>query len=262
MDTLKAANAAKNQALKDTASGESQRMKDLATTDGLKKVVTLATSKANLAAASTALKAADAEETKQLKIKIKNLNKKAADAQADLKDYESTAKDEKPAEETPAEEITTAPKKDSNEDKIAKIESDITKVNKNIETAKATQTKAEQELEQAGRDKDLGRTSDEAIAKIKKKIEDAKEDIVELKAEEKSLKAQVKKLQPKESVEITEDRASEIEKMIKDKAKPKTLVPKDSLPPSVGEELKEKHVEETMTDKFRRLMAKHNVQSS
>ena len=50
--------------------------------------------------------------------------------------------------------------------------------------------------------------------------------------------------------------------MIKDKAKPKTLVPKDSLPPSVGEELKEEHVGETMTEKFRRLMAKHNVQSS
>ena len=29
--------------------------------------------------------------------------------------------------------------------------------------------------------------------------------------------------------------------MIKDKAKPKTLVPKAGLPPSVGEELKEAH---------------------
>lgn len=94
MDTLKAANAAKNQALKDQAAAVSQRMKDLASTDGLKKVVTLATTKANLTAAQTALKAADAEETKQLKIKIKELTQKAAETQQDLKDYESTAKEE------------------------------------------------------------------------------------------------------------------------------------------------------------------------
>ena len=65
----------------------------------------------------------------------------------------------------------------------------------------------------------------------------------------------MEKLQPKEE-SVSEDRASEIEKMIKDKAKAK------NLPPSVGEELKEAHAGESMGDKFRRLMAQHNVQSS
>jgi len=102
MDTLKAANAAKNQALKDKASAINQRMKDLATTDGLKKVVTLATTKANVAAAETALKSADAEETKQLKVRIQKLNKRAADAQSDLKDYESSAKEEPQQKNEPA----------------------------------------------------------------------------------------------------------------------------------------------------------------
>ena len=88
-EVLDAANKAKNQALKDKASAVSQRMKDLASTDALKKVVTIATTKANLAAAETALKAADGEESKQLKIKIKKLAGQAADAQQALKDYES-----------------------------------------------------------------------------------------------------------------------------------------------------------------------------
>ena len=101
-DTLKAANAAKNQALKDKAGAISQRMKDLATTDGLKKVVTLATTKSNLAAAQTALKVADAEETKQLKIRIKKLSQKASKAQGDLKDYESSAKEEPQQKNEPA----------------------------------------------------------------------------------------------------------------------------------------------------------------
>lgn len=97
-DTLKAANTAKNQALKDKASAISQRMKDLATTDPLKSVVTIATTKANLAAAETALKAADGEESKQLKIRIKKLAGKAAEATKDLKDYESDSGDKEQVE--------------------------------------------------------------------------------------------------------------------------------------------------------------------
>ena len=79
-------------------------MKDLATTDPLKKVVTLATSKANLAAAETALKAADAEETKALKIRIKKLAGQAADAQKALKDYESDSKEDTADNATPSAE--------------------------------------------------------------------------------------------------------------------------------------------------------------
>ena len=97
-ETLKAANAAKNQALKDKASAVSQRMKDLATSDALKKVVTIATTKSNLAAAETALKAADGEESKQLKIRIKKLGMQAADAQQALKDYESEGGDKEQVE--------------------------------------------------------------------------------------------------------------------------------------------------------------------
>jgi len=97
-EALKVANATKNTALKDKASAISQRMKDLATTEPLKKVVTIATTKSNLAAAETALKAADGEESKQLKIRIKKLAGKAADAQQALKDYESEGgKDSKSA---------------------------------------------------------------------------------------------------------------------------------------------------------------------
>ena len=105
-EVLDAANKAKNQALKDKASAVSQRMKDLATSDALKKVVTIATTKSNLAAAETALKAADGEESKQLKIRIKELAGKAADAQQALKDYEST--DDKKEVELPGEKEKAA----------------------------------------------------------------------------------------------------------------------------------------------------------
>jgi len=263
-DTLAAANKAKNQALADKGTAIQDRMKDLATTEPLKKVVTIGTTKAKVAAAETALKAADAEETKQLKVKIAKLNQKAAEETQALKDYASTEKDETP-EEKPAVQDTEVkndePEVDPNADKIAKLEKDIEAYNKSIEAERSSMTKAQQELEQANRDKELGRTSDEAVQKINKRIEDSKEDIAELKKKESDAKKALDKLQPKEE-SVSEDRASEIEKMIKDKAKPKTLVPKAGLPPSVGEELKESHVGESMTDKFRRLMAQHNVQSS
>ena len=263
-DTLAAANKAKNQALADKGTAIQDRMKDLATTEPLKKVVTIGTTKAKVAAAETALKAADAEETKQLKVQIAKLNKKAAEETQALKDYASTEKDETP-EEKPAVQDTEVkndePEVDPNADKIAKLEKDIEAYNKSIEAERSSMTKAMQDLDQAKRDKELGRTSDEAVQKINKRIEDSKEDIAELKKKESDAKKALDKLQPKEE-SVSEDRASEIEKMIKDKAKPKTLVPKAGLPPSVGEELKESHVGESMTDKFRRLMAQHNVQSS
>lgn len=344
-DTLKAANAAKNQALADKGSAIQQRMKDLATTEPLKKVVTIGTTKAKVAAAETALKAADAEETKQLKVKIAKLNQKAAKETASLKDYVSTEADDKPAETKPAAE-TTPPKdneenpdaatgkeantkkaledaqkevdkakaaydavKDGDDEKAklqaeikfkqaqqkkakaegntelvqglgddigevmkkiqdldktpadpgAKLEADIKAYNDNIEAERTTMNKAIKDLDQAKRDLKTGRGSEDKIQKLQKAIEDSKEDIAELKRKEAAAKKELESMQ-KESV--TEDRSSEIEKMIKDKAKPKTLVPKAGLPPSVGEELKEGHAGETMTDKFRRLMAKHNVQSS
>ena len=257
-DTLAAANKAKNQALTDKGAAIQDRMKDLATTEPLKKVVTIGTTKAKVAAAETALKAADAEETKQLKVQIAKLNQKAAKETQALKDYASTEKDETP-EEKPAVQDTEVkndePEVDPNEAKIAKLEKDIEAYNKSIEDERSSMTKSMQELDKAKRDKELGRTSDEAVQKINKRIEDSKEDIAELKKKEADAKKALDQLQPKEE-SVSEDRASEIEKMIKDKAKAK------NLPPSVGEELKEAHAGESMGDKFRRLMAQHNLQNS
>ena len=131
-ETLKAANAAKNQALKDKASAVIQRMNDLASTAPLKKVVTIATTKANLAAAETALKAADGEESKQLKIRIKKLTATAADAKKDLQDYESDSGD-KDQVELPGEKENAAKaekeKLEKEKAKVAKeaIEAEVTK---------------------------------------------------------------------------------------------------------------------------------------
>ena len=92
-EVLTQANKAKNTALKDTSSDISQRMDDLATTDGLKQVVKLAKTKSNLAANKIVLKAADGEEAKRLKIKQKKLTADATKAQKALADYESETSD-------------------------------------------------------------------------------------------------------------------------------------------------------------------------
>ena len=86
-EVLAAANKAKNQALSDKEKAIADRMTDLATSPGLQAVKTLAISKAKVAAAEIALKGADGEESKQLKIKIKELNAKASKAQQEIKDY-------------------------------------------------------------------------------------------------------------------------------------------------------------------------------
>ena len=96
-EVLTQANKAKNAALADTTAAITQRMKDLATTEPLKKVVSLGTTKARLAANQVAFKSADGEEKKKLKIKANALQKKAADVTGELKDYESpAAKKEEP----------------------------------------------------------------------------------------------------------------------------------------------------------------------
>ena len=88
------ANKAKNSALADTASNISQRMNDLATTTGLKRVAQLAKTKSAMAANAIVLKAADGEEAKRLKIKQKDLTKKATDEQKALADYEAESSGE------------------------------------------------------------------------------------------------------------------------------------------------------------------------
>ena len=102
-EVLTQANKAKNASLADTTAAISQRMKDLATTPILQKVVTVGTTKSRMAANKIALKSATGEEAKQLKIKATELSKKASKATGELKDYESTAA--KKAEEPAVQEM-------------------------------------------------------------------------------------------------------------------------------------------------------------
>jgi len=128
VEVLRAANKAKNQALADKASGISDRMDQLATTDGLKAAKTLAKSKAKIAAAETSLKAADTEETKQLKLRIKELGQDVNKSQQALKDYETDAKEkeedpQQQSTETEAEEKAKA--KEAKEKAIAAAQKEI-----------------------------------------------------------------------------------------------------------------------------------------
>ena len=93
-EVLTQANKAKNAALADTASNISQRMNDLATTTGLKKVAAIAKTKSALAANAITLKAASGEQAKRLKIKQVKLTGKATAAQKALADYESETSDQ------------------------------------------------------------------------------------------------------------------------------------------------------------------------
>ena len=215
-DVLKAANAQKNQALKDQASAISDRMDQLATTDGLKKVASIAKNKSRMAAAETALKTADGEEAKALKLKIKGLNAKVAADQKELKDYEKA--DDKKADDTPNQQNLDNVKtdgKDKDLDKTpddpgAKLEADIAAFNNNIEAERTTMNKAVKDLEQAKRDLKTGRGSEEQVQKLQKAIEDSKEDIAELKKREADAKKQLANLsKPKESFQPLEESVSE-----------------------------------------------------
>jgi hypothetical protein len=141
LDVLKAANAQKNQALKDTASAISDRMDQLASTGGLKKVASIAKNKSRMAAAETALKTADGEEAKALKLKIKGLNQKVAADQQELSDYEKNAdKKEGPeGSEEPNQQNTDNVKVDDGKEKGGKEEVDQAKIDaaqKEVDQAK------------------------------------------------------------------------------------------------------------------------------
>ena len=108
-------------------------MSDLATSPGLQAVKTLAISKAKVAAAEIALKGADGEESKQLKIKIKELNAKASKAEKAIKDYtkeepakkvepESTQREEPEQQELPP---TAQAEETPNKEAIEKLNTKI-----------------------------------------------------------------------------------------------------------------------------------------
>jgi|11_taG_2_1085331.scaffolds.fasta_scaffold00222_2 hypothetical protein len=230
-NVLKVANATKNAALKDQSTTIAARMKDLATTDPLKKVVTLATSKANLAAAETALKAADAEETKALKIRIKRLAGQAADAQKALKDYESDSKEDTADNATPSAEdnqkaaaaekakldkekaekekeaakankeadAKDEPKVDDKaEDKIAQLENSIKSQDKIQADATKNIEKLKGELKIAQDNKNTGKSSQAEVDAISAKIQQETEDKKAAKAEEDKLKKQLKPIADKQ----------------------------------------------------------------
>ena len=118
-------------------------MNDLATTDILKTISKLAKTKAKIAAAETTLKTADAVETKELKLKIINLNKHAADETAALKDYEHDKEADTKVEDT---EKTEAPKSDDKKAQKTKLQKKITKQQDKIEKLKASIEESEKEI--------------------------------------------------------------------------------------------------------------------
>lgn len=144
-DVLKAANAQKNQALKDQAGAISDRMDQLATTAGLKKVASIAKNKSRMAAAETALKTADGEEAKALKLKIKSLNQKVAADQQELKDYEK-ADDKKEGPEGPNQQnldnVKTDDGKGKKDGKDAPDPAKVEAAQKEVDAAKAKMEEA------------------------------------------------------------------------------------------------------------------------
>lgn len=221
-EVLDQANKAKNMALADTASNIAQRMTDLATTDGLKRVAALAKTKANLAANEIVLKAADGEQAKRLKIRKKELTKKAQKEKSALADYEAdpgevdkakegqakeqiaTLKkqrkpliDQKAAEKDPAKSKAIAVKIEEINVKIAELEGegqaeakeDLAAAKERLaqETGKpATDDNTEDEsTEDGGKTKETAaeKKERERKEKISKKIEDAMKKIAKAKQE-------------------------------------------------------------------------------
>jgi hypothetical protein len=103
---LELAKDAKNKSIDQTVDLTIQRMDDLATTDGLKKVVSLGKTKSKIAANKVVLKSASGEIKKTLKVKEKELEAKATKQKTALADYEATpdqvaaAKDKKTTKAT------------------------------------------------------------------------------------------------------------------------------------------------------------------
>ena len=277
-DVLKAANAAKNAALKDKSTAISQRMQDLATTDALKKVVTVATTKSNLAAAEIALKAADGEESKQLKIRIKKLSMQAADAQQALKDYESDdGKNDEVELPGEKEQAAKAEKEALDKEKAKKakeaVEAEVTKAEaaydkvKDGEDEKAklqaevTVKQAQQKKAKLGGNDEAFKSLGDDIAEIAKKISalgegEPKEPKEGEPTDEDSPKVKEIKDKIKEYKGGIEDLKDKKDKSSKDKVEMlQTALSKaeENLEKLLKNE-SEKYIPESVSEKFRRLM--------
>ena len=215
-EVLTQANKAKNAALADTTAAITQRMKDLATTEPLKKVVSLGTTKARLAANQVAFKSADGEEKKKLKIKANALQKKAADVTGELKDYESTAaKKEEPkakaaAQKTDDIKVKPEPKTDDSkkqsaadkkkDDQRQKLGDQISKAMNAIQKAKDERKLAQTEeddlskklADAKGTDQETAlakevAAADKAGKDIEKSIKDLQQNIKDLQKQQKEI---------------------------------------------------------------------------
>lgn len=194
--TLAAANKAKNKALADKSAGVQSRMSDLATTDGLKQVAKIAKSKAKIAAADVAMKAADAEESKKLKLKMRNWERDANDAESWLKDYEKDHAEDKP--------------EDAGSNKVEKLERRKEKIKKTIEKAKKELSKLKDEKAElpSGEKREAVEQKikeiEEDIGDDEKSIKQADEDIKKAKAEEKGKPAETVKPKKKTPTDTKE----------------------------------------------------------
>ena len=212
-EVLNQANKAKNAALADTTSAISQRMNDLATSPILKKVVSLGTTKARLAANDVVFKSADGEEKKKLKIKANALQKKASEVTGELKDYESTAaKKAEPAakasqqntdsiktstEEAPPKKSAADKKKDEERqkigDKIGKAMEEIQKAEGSKKIAQDEKDKLAKKLSDVkGTDKEPAAAKE--VAAAAKAVKDIDAAIEKLKGNIKDLQKQQKEL--------------------------------------------------------------------
>ena len=214
-DVLTAAMNQKNQALKDQASAISDKMDQLATTAGLKKVASIAKNKSKMSAAETALKTADGEEAKALKLKIKGLNSKVAADQKQLSDYEKKTDD---ASDQNLDNVKTTDKVDTSEttDKV-----DTSETTDKVDTPETT-------------DKvDTPETTDKGdtpkVKGIKDKIKDYKGGIEDLKDK--------KDKSSKDKVEMLQTALSKAEENLE------KLVKNESV----------KYIPESVSEKFRRL---------
>ena len=203
-EVLKAATDAKKSSLNDLISSIGDRMDSLATTDPLKKVVSLAKSKAKVSAAETSLKTADAEETKQLKAKIKDLNQKAANIQQELKKEEpkkeepkkEEPKKEEPKKEEPKKETAAEKKERERKETISKKIEDVmmsiqkaesdkkvaqeekTELVSKLKNAKGTEQEPVIASEVAAADKAI-KDIDDAISEFKQNIKDLRKELKE-----------------------------------------------------------------------------------
>ena len=225
-EVLNQANKAKNAALADTTSAISQRMNDLATSPILKKVVSLGTTKARLAANDVVFKSADGEEKKKLKIKANALQKKASEVTGELKDYESTAaKKTEPAakasqqntdsiktstEEAPPKKSAADKKKEEERqkigDKIGQAMEEIQKAEANKKIAQDEKDKLAKKLSDVkGTDKEPAAATE--VAAAAKAVKDIDAAIEKLKGNIKDLQKQQKEL--KESFEYVTESVSQ-----------------------------------------------------